>query len=1632
MAGHSKLKFKNILVCLGFVLLTAALVVTLSPKHQENLAAISDDVLLADRTAPVKYELPNVPDLQKIDPPKSEENKVVEVKDDAVPVSRKSPEEMLLAKAKVISSFQTPRNKEGGYTVFQEAVVDMKYPNVVFEESYARDDSGKDVISERIAMVSDNVLVHLRDGVPGSEIDRIAKKYAGRIVKKVGSGNTYLVKIEKSGIKALSEALRNFQNEAAKVSYAEPNFLVFAAATPNDPLQANVWGMHNTGQSGGTNDADVDAPEAWDIKNQSTEIVAVLDTGIDYLHPDLKDNMWKNPREVAGNNLDDDGNGKIDDVYGWDFFNDDSDPMDDAFHGTHCAGTIGAVGNNGQGITGIAWKVKLAALRFMGADGGYLSDAIDAIAYANLMRFKITSNSWGGGGYSQALFDEVKKVNDNNYIFIAAAGNASINSDLTPRYPGSFELDAVVSVGSTDLNDKKSYFSNYGKRNVDIFAPGEAIFSTVPSVVNDAMRTAYLTEPFYGTISGTSMAAPMVSGTVALIYATKPTITNKEAKQILLSTADINPNLSEYAASGGRLNVAKALSLAKSPLQLSSYTITDVSSSTPLSSGDGIINPAETISLNVSLTNKEKGEIEAYATIRLKEPDANITLNTNKVTFSFKGGQTRAGTPAFNFTVGPNVTKNKRIDFVLTMFGAGLAPVSQDIKLWVYEHKIISGKVSLNGQALANTTVQFTGPLPGSVKTNASGNFSFTVLPGDYSVSAVHTNGAKLTKYFNIKEAQAPEYLALPFYTVATGIVKDSASNLPIAGASVMLSAVDGVEVITDANGRYEIISGAIINKQYHIRVSKKGQYFSDYANVVFTGTSAAQNFSLKPGAFKIDPLPRDPQLGKFTVASVNDNYNWAGSQTAPTAACWYCNVSIVSVANQLIKIPSPEGKYDSAANDINNLNEVVGTFYKTDYSGAENPRHRGYYWKNNTVKILEPLPGFSASGALSINDAGEILGTSYGTDDYTRQSVATKWDKNGNAVDVTPGFGNRGAAGVHVNNLGERYMTTLKESEFPKDSLYKFSANELSKIPLAIENCAEFIGLTLKTNSNGKALISRECNFSAPFNYMDDGSILNKILLPASTNLKLLDINAKDQLVGYALYDWPSYAQYEEPLLYKANKFQFLRDSSVMSDGSSKIIRQVFSISDQGKMLVQLYDTTNGTSSLGLLKDPAAGSEPPPPPTPVPVHVANAVKISSNKNTSINLLQLLGSGFEGSTFTISQLPASGSATISGGFLNYVPSYASSGTFWIKVNVRKPDGTLVTLVVPVVVVRLPDYFARVVSDPQNLNKLTAFKVNKYGDVAGQAAPIIGGDSKGFLYMFDNKVFNIIPTSGIRSDKFTIALNDKLSIATTFLVKNVWDYSPWGQTAVISNGNVEYLAYGKEMYVRDISNSDVVVGELKDDNGQIQSFLSYPGNANNGFRTVYFFYFPGSSTTPRYSIANSMNSLGYVAGSSGVDSATTEAFVYYGETLKLGKLGGVRSIATDLNDKLDTVGNYFKAQVEGGQPVSKAFIWKNGVSTDLISDFAHIQSNATAINNNGVSVGSMELQSEGQRAFLNASGITDKLSNRVINSLGLILKSASDISETGFIVGQGTLNGADITYVLCPLEKCQDEAYESLF
>ncbi len=460
---------------------------------------------------------------------------------------------------------------------------------------------------ERPEYVPGEVLVKFRDGIKTTvERKNLIAKFDCKIIKRIRLTDLYHLSLPAS--LNVKQAIKLYLKNSL-VEYAEPNYLRYLdQTTPNDPRFGDLWGLENVGQFVGTFDADVDAPEAWDTTTGgSGVVVAIIDSGIDMAHEDLAGNLWVNPGEIPGNGLDDDSNGYIDDVNGWDFARNDNDPSDTETscggHGSHTAGTVGAVGDNGIGVTGVNWDVQLMPLKIFKTYFGIFCSAssaaiISAIDYSAMMGARVSNNSYGGGPFSQSEFDAIQA---SKTLFVAAAGNDGSNNDSVPSYPSNYALDNVVSVAATDNNDLIASFSNYGAVSVDLSAPGVNILSTLPGNNYD----------FY---NGTSMASPHVAGVGALLLAQDSNLTINEIKWRILNSADWK-NLP--VLTGGRLNADGALGFG---LVLPDVTVTV----TPL--GSNVVSVGSAVDYNVALVNNTASSQTVDAKVFVQLPNGG-TLN---------------------------------------------------------------------------------------------------------------------------------------------------------------------------------------------------------------------------------------------------------------------------------------------------------------------------------------------------------------------------------------------------------------------------------------------------------------------------------------------------------------------------------------------------------------------------------------------------------------------------------------------------------------------------------------------------------------------------------------------------------------------------------------------------------------------------------------------------------------------------------------------------------------------------------------------------------------------------------------------------------------------------------------------
>jgi subtilisin family serine protease len=416
-----------------------------------------------------------------------------------------------------------------------------------------------------VSYVPNELLVKFRSGSAVTHRSQALQKIEGIVKEKLltkamhRSGDT-------EGIQLITipgdvKAAVAKMNALPEVEYAEPNYIFQHTSVSNDPFYTDntLWNMYGDASPLQQNQYGSQAAEAWTAGHtgSSTMHIGIIDQGLMISHPDLAANVWTNPYDPV-DGIDNDGNGYIDDIHGWDFNRDDNEVFDGVndWHGTHVAGIIGAKGGNGVGVAGVNWNIKLISSKFLGKQGGSLLDAIKAIDYLtdlktrHNLKLPATNNSWGGGPFTQSLADAITRAEEADILFIAAAGNSAEDNDVTPMYPAAYTNSNIISVAAINSSGGLASFSSFGLSTVDLGAPGDAVFSTY--------LDKYKGKPIatYDFLSGTSMATPHVTGAVALYVSQNPGATGAQIKNAILSSATPTPSLAGKTVTGGRLNLS--------------------------------------------------------------------------------------------------------------------------------------------------------------------------------------------------------------------------------------------------------------------------------------------------------------------------------------------------------------------------------------------------------------------------------------------------------------------------------------------------------------------------------------------------------------------------------------------------------------------------------------------------------------------------------------------------------------------------------------------------------------------------------------------------------------------------------------------------------------------------------------------------------------------------------------------------------------------------------------------------------------------------------------------------------------------------------------------------------------------
>ena len=548
----------------------------------------------------------------------------------------------------------------------------MKYPLLRVEDVMAPGANGQPVVVSEQAVVADHIIVQLLPGSNQAELEQLAAQNGAALVKTPKPG-LYLVQLPNPDLGTVPQAIQAYGQFKGLLKYAEADSVVHSAVVPNDPSFAGEWGLNNTGQTSGTAHADIGAEAAWGIINQSPNVlVAVIDTGIDFNHPDLQANIWTNPSPGT--------HGYANDLHGWNFYAGTNNSQDDNFHGTHVSGTIGAVGNNGVGVTGVSWNVKIVPLKFLDNTGsGYTSDAVNAIYYATAIGAKIMSNSWGGSGYSQALKDAIDAANSAGILFVAAAGNDDTDTDTNPTYPADFTSSNIISVAATDDTDHLASFSNYGTTTVQLAAPGVGVLSTFPTVATAAMTSEGLPTN-YGQISGTSMATPHVSGVAALALAQNPALTVAQLRAQLLARVTQLPQLSGLVQTSGRLNAYNVVNTAWQPagVQLTTTGVAMVSEAT----GTAIANPGAIIDFTPAILNSG-GVAATNVTATLVSNQSTATVLTSTLNKGTMAPFARVNPGPFRVQLSSGLADKTAISFDMVVTADGITAIHTPVTVVV-------------------------------------------------------------------------------------------------------------------------------------------------------------------------------------------------------------------------------------------------------------------------------------------------------------------------------------------------------------------------------------------------------------------------------------------------------------------------------------------------------------------------------------------------------------------------------------------------------------------------------------------------------------------------------------------------------------------------------------------------------------------------------------------------------------------------------------------------------------------------------------------------------------------------------------------------------------------------------------
>lgn len=809
--------------------------------------------------------------------------------------------------------------------------------------------------------VDSEMVVRFREGTDIGQMMRVCGANGGSIVKRLKLIPACLVRVNNGGDRVQVAAdLASSRN----VEYVEPNyrykFYNMGGAKRIEPNDAYYgygmqWGLDNYGQDDGTVDADIDAPEAWAMTRGNTNvIVAILDTGCDLEHPDLMNNLWINKGEIPGNGIDDDGNGYVDDVHGYNFVYDPSDPngtwtnglpVDDVGHGTHVAGTIGAVSDNQIGVAGVAWNVRLMILKIGDSEGLSIYAATEALEYAIMNGARISNNSWGGSQYSKIFHDEITAAAASNLLVVCAAGNDGSDNDLTPKYPASDSSENVIAVAATDSDDLLADFSDYGLSSVDIAAPGVGILSTYPGG--------------YTWLDGTSMASPHVAGVAALLAGYAPKASWQMLKEALMLGSVSDDRLKNKISSGGHLNAYRSLqTIGATWLNFNPDEVTVSSGSTE--SVQVIVNKSKSMA---------PGLYKADAVL------ASGSTSTNLVPVNLR----------VNYAPVPTI-HSVRVDDSISGDGDGEAEPGEEVDLHITLHN--SGSMLLGA---STGTLMSTDPTVTIISSSLSWPSIDSVAEKESTVSARvrFAAGAERDVEFTLDVSDGgahPEWNDLKMSVhvgerrTVSGLVTDAVTGHALKDAAVVFYGANAGRTMTDSNGQYRLTG--MLDGSMFIRAQHAGYGDAIWTNVVLNGADGIADFNLgKPDVAGTEITKRNV-LHQGTTETLDTTITNSGLTDLKLTIheMMSAKVAVISDTERLTEV---EDVLKSMGLDVDGYSDNINEGYTlnagnlTPYDicvinlGGEKGFGRKYTWQE-----IDALKVYLANGGKLILTGRNILGS--------------------------------------------------------------------------------------------------------------------------------------------------------------------------------------------------------------------------------------------------------------------------------------------------------------------------------------------------------------------------------------------------------------------------------------------------------------------------------------------------------------------------------------------------------------------------------------------------------------------------------------------------------------------------------